>query len=85
MYATLIAADVAGMPPGTNLYQLDEPLDGFQFVNVCACEPFNQSFVIGCDETGFVEAPTMEGLWHSDAFIPHAAALAAIGYQEATP
>lgn len=83
MSATLIAADVPGMPPGTNLYQLDSPFEGFEYVNVCACEPFAQSFVIGCNADGFVEALTMESLWHRDEYAPHAEILAAIGHEPA--
>jgi hypothetical protein len=82
MIATLLVAGVQGMPPGTNLYQLDEPLEGFAYVDVCAAEAYNQTFVIGCNAEGFVEAETMEGLWHRDEFIPHADALAAVGYTE---
>jgi hypothetical protein len=81
----LITADLAGMPPGTNLYQLDTPLEGFDYVTVTAVELFGQALVVvvGCDQDGYVEAPTMESLWQSDTYMTHTAALAALGYREA--
>jgi hypothetical protein len=82
MIATLIATGVQGMPPGTNLYQLDEPIDGFEFVDVCSAAMYDQTFVIGCNSEGFVEATSMEGIWHCDEFVSHADALAAVGYTE---
>ncbi|MDT2004547.1 hypothetical protein FXW78_07020 [Rhodococcus opacus] len=83
MIATLLATDIIGHPPATNLYQLDEPLDGFGWIAVTAFEPFDQSLVVGVTETGGIEAETVEALWHSpDAYVPHAEVLAAIGYEE---
>lgn len=83
MQATLLIENVGGMPPYTNVYQLDTPLYGFGHVAVCAFpnDDVNQTFIVGCNSEGVVEAPTMRGIYHSK-YVPHADALAACGYQE---
>jgi hypothetical protein len=85
--ATLITADLAGMPPGTNLYHLETPLEGFDYVTITAVELFGQAVVVvvGCNQDGYVEAPTMESLWQSDVYLSHAEVLAALGYIEEVP
>lgn len=83
MIATLLIQGVDGMPPGTNLYQLDEPLYGYEFLDVCAYPAENQTFIVGCNSEGFVEEQSMMALYHSE-HVPHETALAACGYEEAT-
>ena len=80
MQATLIQTGVPGHPPSTNLYHLDEPFEGFEYVAVMAFEPLEQSHVVGTDEFGFVEADSVVALRHHDTFVPHADVLAAVGY-----
>ena len=86
MNATLITEGLAGMPPGTNLYSLDSPFEGFDHITVTAVELYGQAVVVvvGCNQDGYVEAPTMESLWQSDTYMPHVDVLSAIGYQETT-
>ena len=80
MQATLIQAGVDGHPPNTNLYRLDEPYEGFEYVCVMAFEPFEQSHIVGTTDTGFIESETVVALWHRDTYVPHADVLDAIGY-----
>jgi hypothetical protein len=81
MEAKLLVEDVGGMPPHTNLYQLNKSLYGFLFVNVCAFPEVNQTFVVGCNHEGVVEEPSMMGIYHSE-YVPHGQALEACGYRE---
>lgn len=81
MIATLIREDIGGLPPHTNLYRLDSPLYGYDYVGVCAFPGVDQTFIVGCNSEGLVEAPSMMGIYHSE-YVPHETALAACGYEE---
>lgn len=84
MRATLIQTDVQGHPPSTNLYRLEPPYKGFEYVCVNAFEPFAQASIVGTTDTGYIEADTVEALWRQWEYCPHAEALIAAGYDEVT-
>jgi hypothetical protein len=81
MEAKLLARNIEGMPPGTNLYQLDEPLYGHRFVAVCSYPAVNQTFIVGCNSDGYVEEESMMGIYHSEC-VPHGRALEVCGFRE---
>ncbi|MFF2026553.1 hypothetical protein ACFVW2_32775 [Streptomyces sp. NPDC058171] len=57
------------------------PYKGFEYVAVNAFEPFEQASIVGVDDdTGYIEADTVEALWRQWKYCPHADALAAVGY-----
>lgn len=85
MKATLIQTNLEGHPPETNLYRLDEPFNGFEFVAVNAFEPFEQASIVGVDDdTGYIAADTVEALWRQWEYCSHSDALAAVDYEVVT-
>lgn len=81
MKATLIRENIGGLPPHTNLYQLDTPMYEFDHIAVCAFPALDQTFIVGCNADGLVLTEHMMGIYHSK-YVSHATALASCGYEE---
>lgn len=88
MQATLVHEDhIAWTSTQTNIYALDKPYKGFDHIAVSIHGPIgpydavvNGAEVVGCNETGGIEADTVEAIYKTPDSVSFAGVLTRIGY-----